>query len=67
MTCVRNIYNQLSPVPVRLEVEIQRENTALKRATKASLSGLVPFAIYDLEGDIFVGRSRMETNDAKLI
>ena len=49
------------------EVEIQRKHTALERGSKPSLPRTIPLAIDDLEGNIFIRRSRMKANDAKFI
>jgi len=54
-----------STVAVALEVEVEVQDAALKGGLEAFLVAVLPLLIEDLEGDVLVGRPRVEYEQAR--
>merc|ERR1712070_1151856 len=54
-------------VAVALEVEEELENAPLEDAFEAALASELPLAIDDLEGNVLVGQTRGEAQDAEVL
>ena len=53
-----------APVPLPLEVEVQVQDAALEGALEALLVTVLPLLVDDPEGDVFIGRPRVESQEA---
>lgn len=56
----RKSRSRLPAVAVPLEVEPQLEDVVVEVAAEAALVRVLPLAVDDLEGDVLVGRARVE-------
>ena len=54
----RCLVKYLSSIPRSLEVDVEVEDAALKRASESSLVAVFPFLVHDLERDILVRWAR---------
>ena len=57
----------LAPVAPALEVEVELEDAALEDAAEAALGLGLPLLVDDLEGEVLVGRARLEADDDELV
>ena len=60
------IFLKIAIIPNRSTYKVQGKDATFKCTPKAMLTRSVPFAIDNLECDIFVRRSCLETDDAKV-
>lgn len=56
----------LTPIAVSLEVEPELEDVVVEVAAEAALVRVLPLAVDDLEGDVLVGRPRVEPQHGEL-
>lgn len=56
----------LAAVAVALEVEPQLENVVVELTAEAALVRVLPLAVHDLEGNVLVGRPRVEPQNRKV-
>lgn len=57
----------LPPVPISFEVEPQLEYIVMELTPKPSLVGILPLPVHYLEGNVFVWRTSMKSQNGKLL
>lgn len=67
LTAVNNNMGGSAPVTVALEVEPELEDAVLELTLVAVLMVNLPFTIDALESNVFIRRSRVEANHAKVL